>query len=295
MTASPPTATATPTATPRLAESPILKPLLPFIVGGSSGIFATCCIQPLDTIKTRIQLSPSGATPVTIVRDVLARGHPLDLYSGLSAGLLRQIVYGTSRLGLFFTFEDLLKSRAARNGTSYGFKERAAAGLTAGALGATIGNPTEVALIRMQADSLLPAAQRANHKSALHALSSITRQEGITALWSGAYPTVIRAMATNFGQLAFFSETKHQMATHTNSGYKTQTVVASAVAGFFASLFSLPFDFVKSRLQNQKKTADGKVRYTGMWDCFVNVTKEEGPLRFYRGFGTYFMRIAPHS
>ncbi|ETN37499.1 uncharacterized protein HMPREF1541_07121 [Cyphellophora europaea CBS 101466] len=287
-------ATTPPSGLP-LHKQPFIKPALPFLVGGTSGIIATICIQPIDMIKVRIQLSEGAATPVSVVKQVVAQGQILDLYNGLSAGLLRQVVYGTSRLGFFFTFEDLLKQRAARNGSTYGFKERASAGLAAGALGASIGNPTEVALIRMQSDGLLPAAQRANYRSAFHALGSIARHEGVTALWSGAYPTIIRAMATNFGQLAFFSESKHQLAKRTSASGQTQTIAASGIAGFFASFFSLPFDFVKSRLQSQKKAADGSMRYTGMLNCFVTVAKQEGVLRFYRGFGTYFMRIAPHT
>ena len=74
-----------------------------------------------------------------------------------------------------------------------------------------------------------------------------------------------------------------------------QTLAASAVAGFFASFFSLPFDFVKTRLQKQARATDGSTRYKGMLDCFAKVTKEEGILRFYRGFGTYYVRIAPHA
>jgi len=35
--------------------------------------------------------------------------------------------------------------------------------------------------------------------------------------------------------------------------------------------------------------------YKGMFDCFRKVAKEEGLLRFYRGFGTYYVRIAPHA
>jgi hypothetical protein len=272
-----------------------LKPALPFLVGGSSGIFATVCIQPIDMVKVRIQLAPGAATPVSVVRDIVSQGRILDFYNGLSAALLRQIVYGTSRLGLFFTFEDMLQQRSKRNGTAYGFKERAGAGLAAGALGSAIGNPTEVALIRMQSDGLKPVNQRANYRSALHALASITRNEGITALWSGATPTIIRAMALNFGQLAFFSEAKHQFGEKTQLSPQMQTVSASVVASFFASFFSLPFDFAKSRLQSQAKDGVGQPKYAGMMDCFVKVAKEEGPFRFYRGFGTYFMRIAPHT
>ena len=205
---------------------------------------------------------------------------------------------GTSRLGFFFTFEDQLKQRAARHSTSYGFRERAVAGLGAGALGSFIGNPTEVALIRMQSDGLQPSSQRANYKSVFDALARITRNEGILALWSGCLPTVIRAMSTNFGQLAFFSEAKHQMALHTRASEQMRSVVASGVAGLAASVFSLPFDFLKTRLQRQSNhntSVGGSQQYKGMWDCARKVVREEGVLRFYRGFGTYCARIAPHS
>jgi solute carrier family 25 oxoglutarate transporter 11 len=32
-----------------------------------------------------------------------------------------------------------------------------------------------------------------------------------------------------------------------------------------------------------------------MMDCFRKVAADEGLLRFYRGFSTYYVRIAPHA
>ena len=272
----------------------VIKAAQPFVIGGTSGIIATTVIQPIDFIKVRIQLSegPTKPTPITVVKDVLARGRVLDFYSGLSAALARQVVYGTSRLGLFFQLEDLLKHRAESMGRKYGFRERATAGLTAGGVGAMIGNPTEVALIRMQSDGLLPEQQRANFRSVFDAVGRITRNEGILALWSGAYPTVIRAMSVNLAQLASFSESKHQIKQRTKASDQAASIYASFIAGFLASFFSLPFDFTKTRLQRQRKGSDGSLRYRGMLDCFIKVAKEEGLLKFYRGFGTYFLRIA---
>ena len=146
-----------------------------------------------------------------------------------------------------------------------------------------LGNPADLALIRMQSDGLKPKEQRANYRGVGDALMRIAKNEGVAALWSGAYPTVVRAMALNFGQLAFFSEAKAQLK-DTSLGPRAQTLTASAIAGFFASFFSLPFDFVKTRLQKQSRGPDGKLPYKGMIDCFGKVIKDEGPLRFYRGF-----------
>lgn len=53
--------------------------------------------------------------------------------------------------------------------------------------------------------------------------------------------------------------------------------------------------FIKTRLQKQQKDASGKLPYKGLLDCARKVAKEEGWLRFYRGFGTYYVRIAPHA
>lgn len=281
-------------------HTPIMRAALPFINGGLSGMVATTVIQPVDMIKVRLQLAGEGArtgpkpTPLSVTREILAQGKITDLYTGLSAGLLRQAVYTTARLGLFDTFMKSLTVRANEKGQQIGFAERAAAGLSAGGLAALVGNPADLALIRMQSDGLKPLAERKNYKSVIDALTSISKNEGILKLWAGASPTVVRAMALNFGQLAFFSEAKQRLK-GTNMSAQTQTLTASAIAGFFASFFSLPFDFVKTRLQKQQKRADGTLPYKSMVDCFRKVAKEEGMLRFYRGFSTYYVRIAPHA
>ena len=287
-------------ATADFLHTPFMRAALPFINGGLAGMTATTVIQPVDMVKVRLQLAGEGAktgpkpTPIGVLKDIVAAGKVTDLYTGLSAGLLRQAVYTTARLGFFDTFMKRLAVRAKENGTSVGFKERAGAGLAAGGLAAVVGNPADLALIRMQSDGMKPLAQRANYTSVIDALTRISKNEGILRLWAGAYPTVVRAMALNFGQLAFFSEAKSRLK-NTSLSSRTQTLTASAVAGFFASFLSLPFDFMKTRLQKQTRAPDGTLPYKGMFDCARKVVKEEGLLRFYRGFGTYYVRIAPHA
>jgi len=281
---------------------PLTRAALPFVNGGLAGMFATACIQPIDMVKVRLQLAGEGVrtgpkpSALGVTKDIIAQGKVLDLYTGLSAGLLRQAVYTTARLGFFDTFQNMLQARADKTGTKIGFMERSAAGLTAGGLAAMVGNPADLALIRMQSDGLKPKEARANYRSVFDALTRIAKAEGVTALWAGAYPTVIRAMALNFGQLTFFAEAKAQLRVHAPTlSESSKTFGASAIAGFFASFFSLPFDFVKTRLQKQSKGPDGKYPYNGFADCARKVIRDEGWLRFYRGFGTYYVRIAPHA
>ncbi len=283
-------------------HQPYTRAALPFVNGGLAGMTATAVIQPIDMIKVRLQLAGEGVrtgprpSAFGVARDIIASGKVLDLYTGLSAGLLRQAVYTTARLGFFDTFITSLNKRAEAANRKVTFAERAGAGLTAGGIAAMVGNPADLALVRMQSDGLKPPEARANYRSVIDALARISKAEGVTALWAGALPTVVRAMSLNLGQLAFFAESKTQLKARTNLSVQNQTFAASAIAGFFASFLSLPFDFVKTRLQKQQRDPKtGQVPYKGMLDCARKVVQEEGWLRFYRGFGTYYVRIAPHA
>ncbi len=50
---------------PTMADNPIWKAAKPFVNGGLSGMIATCCIQPIDMVKVRLQLGAQGG-PVSV-------------------------------------------------------------------------------------------------------------------------------------------------------------------------------------------------------------------------------------
>jgi len=265
----------------------------PFILGGSAGIFATAIVQPTDMIKTRIQLAgESGAkgttNPIAIAKQIIAQDGVKGLYAGLSAGFLRQATYTTARLGIFRTITNSIDSKRKRT-----FTDTALAGLVAGGLGSIVGTPADLAMIRMQADGTLPMEQRRNYTWVGNALARIVKEEGFMGMFKGCGPVVARAMSLNVGMLAGHDQTLDWLKAHVESPL-LQTVGAKAVSGFFASAFSLPFDFVKTRIQKQKPGPDGKLPYTSTLDCARKSLLQEGPMVFYRGFWVYYMRIAPH-
>lgn len=93
--------------------------------------------------------------------------------------------------------------------------------------------------------------------------------------------------------LASHDQVQVEVKKYTNN-YFYINIVAKSVSGFAAAACSLPFDFVKTRIQKQKPDANGVLPYANSIDCAKKVLATEGPLAFYRGFGTYCMRIAPH-
>lgn len=251
---------------------------------------ATCVVQPIDMVKVRIQINGGG--PVAVASKMIAEEGFGAMYKGLSAGLLRQATYTTARLGSFKWLS--AKAIASNDGKPLPLYQKALCGLTAGAIGATVGSPADLALIRMQADSMLPIAQRKNYSSAFGALSRISSEEGVLALWKGAGPTVVRAMALNMGMLASYDQSVEFFKDSLGFTEIPTVIGASAVSGFFAAACSLPFDYVKTQIQKMQPDSNGKLPYTGSFDCVTKTLAEGGPLKFYTGFGTYCVRIAPH-
>lgn len=88
--------------------------------------------------------------------------------------------------------------------------------MIAGFVGSLVGNPADLALIRMQADARLPLAERRNYKNVVDAFKRISKEEGFFALWRGATPTVIRAMALNLAMLASYDEVKERLMASMN-------------------------------------------------------------------------------
>merc|ERR1712066_437971 len=174
-----------------------------------------------------------------------------------------------------------------------GFAKKSVCALGAGGIAAVAGNPADLALIRMQADSMLPAEQRRNYRGVFHALSSIASTEGPMGLFKGAMPTATRAMALNFGMLAFNAQGKEILKAQ-GAPEAVQVFGASAIAGFFASFFSLPFDFVKTQVQKMKPDpVTGEMPFKGPIDCAMQQVKMGGITRLWAGFPTYYVKMAP--
>ena len=106
----------------------------------------------------------------------------------------------------------------------------------------------------------------------------------------------------NVGMLACYDQAKEFVANILNDPLTdgrpqlATKLGSSAIAGFTAAAFSLPFDLMKSRLMAQKPDPiTGELPYKNLFDCGVKVFRNEGPLGFWGGFTAYYGRCAPHA
>ena len=166
--------------------------------------------------------------------------------------------------------------------------------LLAGAIGSTFGTPADLVLIRMQSDSTLPPQMRRNYKNFFDALGRIVKEEGVPGLWKGCAPTVVRAMSLNLGMLTSYDESKERLQKHFKHNPNFVWFMSSFISGSIAAFMSLPFDNVKTKMQKMTKNPDGTFPYKSFVDCAVKTAQKEGIQRFWAGFPTYVVRIAPH-
>lgn len=269
-----------------------------FLFGGLAGMGATVFVQPLDLVKNRMQLAGQGTkareykTSFHCLFSILKNEGVPGVYTGLSAGLLRQATYTTTRLGIYTI---LFEKMTSAEGRPPNFFLKALIGMTAGAIGAFVGTPAEVALIRMTADGRLPVAERRGYTNVFNALARITREEGVTTLWRGCVPTMARALVVNAAQLASYSQSKQALL---DSGYFGDDILchfcASMISGLVTTAASMPVDIVKTRIQNMRMI-DGKPEYKNGLDVLMRVVGKEGFFSLWKGFTPYYARLGPHT
>jgi solute carrier family 25 oxoglutarate transporter 11 len=254
------------------------------VTGSLAAIAAGCVTHPIDLVKVRMQLAGSagelvGRPPglLATAAGVVRTDGLLGLYSGISGSVLRQATVIGARLGIY----DAVKNVISDSDGQLSFPQLMGCGLFAGAASAAICNPADLVLVRMQADGRLPLEQRRGYRHAGDALLRIARAEGVGALWRGTAPTVARAMVVTSAQMSFYDRTKTALLAYLPDAPATHSL-ASLVAGGAAAVSSNPFDVVKTRLQNMSPGADGRMPYTGFFNCFVVTARTEGFLALYK-------------
>jgi len=297
-------ATTVPLVLPTFSTMPLDGESLParMVMSAIAGCGAACFCHPFDVLRVQMQTAAqSGGATLGIAGTagaVIKRDGMRGLYNGLSAAFLRQWMYGSGRMGIY----SFLLNRKKREGGAPNFGEKIVYGMFSGGIGAFVGTPSEVGLVRMSADSQMPADQRRNYKNIVDCLSRITQQEGVAGgLYKGSSITVARAMALASTQLATYSSSKEYLLEHHRDIFVSESsiatmAVASVPASLVANAASMPFDVVKSIYQNMPKPAEGRPPlYSGVPDCARQLLAQEGPLALWKGFTPAFVKLMPYT
>lgn len=269
-----------------------------FASAGGSGAIAWSVVHPFNTASVRMNLSsasaPIGTKPLSFfpfLTKMLKEKGVVSLYDGLGAGILRQLVYATARIGLFEVFRDEIAKHREID-----FTARLVAGLSAGGCAALLSCPAEVTLVRLSNDASLPPADRRGYTSIANAFGRILKEEGFSAFFRGSAPYVNRAMLVGFVQVGTYEQFRVKFREWGITSLYSNVMSASMAAGLLYSLATNPFETVKNRMAFQKPDpVTGQLLYKNTLQTMRLVAKTEGPLMLWAGFLPYYLRCGGHT
>ncbi|XP_075376734.1 solute carrier family 25 member 34 isoform X1 [Mycteria americana] len=246
-----------------------VPPATDLVLGAAAGCLACLLTNPLEVVKTRLQLQgelqPPGTYPrpyrgVLRAAGAVCRADGLrGLQKGLAAGLLYQGLMNGVRFYCYSRAED-----AGWTGYPGG---TVAAGAVAGAVGAFVGSPAYLVKTHLQAQTLAAVAvgHQHNHESISGAFESIYKQHGVAGLWRGVTGAMPRVAVGSAAQLATFASAKDWVCERQwfGEGSWAAVLAGGMVSGVAVAVTMTPFDVVSTRLYNQPVDADGTVRPFG--------------------------------
>ncbi|MCO5567293.1 hypothetical protein L7F22_020983 [Adiantum nelumboides] len=276
-------------------------------LAGLSNMCGSFVTNPVNVVKVRMQLD--GALPssservyggfVSGILRVRREEGFTALWRGTGAALLREASYSSIRMGLYEPFKMMLGGDD-RAHTPLWIK--ITAGASAGVIGSAVANPTDVVIVRMQAQRPIQAPFKGahsgwNYAGPFQAFSSIARTEGIRGLYRGLLPTMQRAALLNAAQAPSYDHAKHAIL---NAGIVDEGItchmIASMVAGLMSAIVIAPVDLIRTRIMQQAVDTKGHgMLYSSTLDCFWKTLHSEGPRGLYKGFVPVWLRIGPHT
>ncbi|RYC55926.1 hypothetical protein CHU98_g10286 [Xylaria longipes] len=283
------------------AEGKKASPLVALLAGGIAGGVEAACTYPFEFAKTRVQLygHEGSRNPFAVVARVARQEGLRALYKGCST----MIVVVFDEATVLHDFRGAKKQ--ARNATSRGISgsigkdavrflmfdsirsffedpvthrlgtaQSIASGMLAGVVASTmIVTPTE----RIKTALIDDARTTQRFRSPWHCITVLYREQGFRgALYSGYVTTTLKQIGTTGFRLGTYSAIKDW---ERSKGIPVDGVLTSfangAVAGTVTTLATQPFDTVKTKAQQAKRT--------GTMDSVRAIMAEDGIRGFWRG------------
>jgi len=132
-------------------------------------------------------------------------------------------------------------------------------------------------------------------------LHQMRRQEGVSSLFRGLWPTIYRNCVWNGAYFGLIHIVKPYLPTpQSHLDELAINFTSGAVAGTFATVFNTPFDVVKSRIQNEvvlrnshNSSGSGSHRvYRNTIQSMLYLYRSEGYKALYKGFSAKVIRMS---
>ena len=265
-------------------------------ISGVAGMFAWCFTHPFEMWKNTVMMAPPGTTQLACFKKTAQKG----FYTGLSSGLVRQVVYATARLGCYPIFRDAILEgemvmglKKSADPLSATVLDRALAGGSAGAFASFLSSPVEVCLV-LQTTSK-------EKMSVPQTVKCIWSNSGLKGFWSGIGALASRAALVGVSQVAVHDQVltmlrKRNVKRPSPLDDNIVVNIASAITALIYSAVTMPVEVARVRMSAEAKLPAGvEKKYRNVVQCIGLIAKEEGVLAMYEAFFPYFCRCAMHT
>lgn len=249
--------------------SPVVKS---FVAGCCSGTCSTLLFQPLDLVKTRLQVHvPLACTSgrigmVSVANAVIRQENVLALWKGLVPSLSRC----APGVGIYFSSIHMLKTKFQSD------QQRALESVVIGAVARTNAVVTliPITVLKTRYESGL-----FDYKSIPRGLAHMYQTEGLRALFSGMAPTLIRDVPFSGIYLMFYTKFKAMI----NERVYDETIhpqlyfVCGLAAGSIAAVVTQPADVIKTHMQTDSK------KYKRIMSTVLQIYRKNGYNGFFKG------------
>jgi len=269
---------------------PLKRAALQVVAGGSAGFVEVCIMQPLDVVKTRMQLS-SGQHQYRGVFDCFSQMYRREGVLSFWKGILPPVVAETPKRAIKFVVFEQFKPLFLFGSPTPTPLTFSLAGLSAGLIEAIAVNPFEVVKVTQQAD--ITRMKEAPGTWTVTRQIIKTNGFGLRGLNKGVTATMGRNGTFNMVYFGFYHSVKNFTPVY-EDGTKEffRKVLIGFTSGTLACFVNIPFDVAKSRIQGPQPQPD-VIKYKSTFSSIGLVYREEGFRALYKGLVPKVMRLGP--
>lgn len=289
-----------------------------FWMSGLAAVGAICITNPVDVVKTRLQLqgeqtakrAKSNAVYRNILGSMVSIGRS-EGFVGLQRGLVPACLLQFSSVGTRIGFYEVSKSFCEITPeTPYRFTKSICLAYAAGCASCLFGSPFFLLKTQIQADTTdktlaVGQTRRTADAGTFRRGLDIARRDGVVGLYRGMPALMLRIGAASSAQLATYEASKEFIIDKGNwlwckgglarEPWLTERTVATHVGASLMASFAMvcalhPFDFAATRIMN-----DGKGLYRNSFMVLLDTARgPEGVMGISKGFAANYCRFGPY-